>query len=105
MEFHRQPYSFRWGDGSEWTEEEKDSWGRAKEASLRRVEWQKGDLLLLDNLVAMHGRLPFKGDRKMAVMLGDPYERVQPDRGGWRGGMWVDSLKPSTVLWIYRAFS
>lgn len=31
--------------------------------------WQKGDLLMLDNVLAMHGRAPFKGKRRILTAL------------------------------------
>jgi hypothetical protein len=33
------------------------------------VPWQAGDLVLLDNYVAMHGRRPFSGTRKVMASL------------------------------------
>jgi alpha-ketoglutarate-dependent taurine dioxygenase len=34
--------------------------------------WQRGDLMVLDNMLLAHGREPFKGQRKVAVaMTGD----------------------------------
>jgi alpha-ketoglutarate-dependent taurine dioxygenase len=33
------------------------------------VEWQAGDVLLLDNLFYAHGRLPFAGERKVIVAM------------------------------------
>ena len=32
-------------------------------------KWQRGDLLALDNLTVLHGRLGFTGDRKILVYL------------------------------------
>jgi hypothetical protein len=94
--FHQQPYSFRWGDGAAFTQTEKDAWGVAKEASLRRCQWQRGDVLVLDNLRMLHGRLPFVGDRTMAVVLGDPHTRLDPARPVGLGGTetWADVLIP-----------
>ena len=31
--------------------------------------WQKGDFLMLDNIISMHGRLPFSGERKILVAM------------------------------------
>jgi alpha-ketoglutarate-dependent taurine dioxygenase len=35
--------------------------------------WQKGDLLLLDNVLASHGREPFEGPRKILVAMAELY--------------------------------
>jgi len=35
-----------------------------------KVEWQRGDVLFLDNMRFMHGRMPFSGTRKLHVALG-----------------------------------
>ncbi|MDZ4679090.1 MAG: TauD/TfdA family dioxygenase, partial [Saprospiraceae bacterium] len=32
-------------------------------------DWEKGDLLLLDNILSAHGRSPFKGPRKILVAM------------------------------------
>jgi alpha-ketoglutarate-dependent taurine dioxygenase len=34
--------------------------------------WRRGDVLLLDNMLAAHGRAPFSGPRRVAVTMGDP---------------------------------
>ena len=32
-------------------------------------KWQKGDIMLLDNILMAHGREPYKGERKVAVAM------------------------------------
>jgi alpha-ketoglutarate-dependent taurine dioxygenase len=38
-----------------------------------RFAWQKGDILMLDNFLAAHGREPFVGPRKIVVALAELY--------------------------------
>lgn len=35
--------------------------------------WKKGDLLMLDNMLAAHGRKPFSGSRKIVVGMAQPH--------------------------------
>lgn len=35
--------------------------------------WEKGDVLLLDNMLTAHGRSPYKGERLIVVSILDPY--------------------------------
>lgn len=37
--------------------------------------WQKGDVLMLDNMIAAHARQPFEGPRKIVVGMSEPYSR------------------------------
>jgi len=62
------------------------------------VRWEKGDLLILDNLKVMHGRRKYDGrpeDRKLGVVLLEPYQRVQkPCTGAVQGvQVWCDRLQ------------
>ena len=36
-----------------------------------QVKWEEGDLLMLDNVLVAHGRMPFKGDRKILVSMSE----------------------------------
>ena len=33
------------------------------------LEWQDGDVAIVDNYRAMHGRRPYSGDRKRVVLV------------------------------------
>ncbi|MNG41197.1 Taurine catabolism dioxygenase TauD, TfdA family [compost metagenome] len=51
-----------------------------------RFDWRKGDVILLDNMLAAHARDPFEGPRKIVVAMGEMVERrslkaVQPAPG------------------------
>lgn len=48
-------------------------------AALRRFPWAEGDVLMVDNMLAAHGREPFTGPRKVAVAMAEPHTgRVDP---------------------------
>ena len=39
------------------------------------VRWQKGDLVILDNISTFHGRAPFVGARKILFSMSEPFNR------------------------------
>lgn len=58
-----------YGDGGAIEDEALAEVRRAYAAARLLVEWERGDLLLLDNLFYAHGRLPFSGARRVAVAM------------------------------------
>ena len=34
-----------------------------------KFQWQKGDIMILDNILTAHSREPYKGERKVAVAM------------------------------------
>ena len=58
-----------YGDGSEIPIEDLQAVRAAYRASEVAFPWQPGDLLMLDNILAMHGRKPFRGERRVLVAM------------------------------------
>lgn len=66
------PYNTYYGDGSPI---EDSVVGELREAYRQEqivFPWQKGDLLMLDNMLVAHGRNPFAGRRKILAAMGEP---------------------------------
>ena len=40
-----------------------------KKLRIRLEEWETGDIVLIDNYLVMHGRRPYKGDRRVLASL------------------------------------
>ncbi len=62
-----------WGDGSDITVDETRTLIDTAWECSTMFKWKQGDLLILDNIRAGHGRLNVVKPRKIAAALGDPY--------------------------------
>ncbi|MDQ3918842.1 MAG: TauD/TfdA family dioxygenase [Acidobacteriota bacterium] len=66
------PTNTYYGDGSPIEPEVLDGLRAAYEAELVALPWREGDVLLLDNMLAAHGRSPYSGPRKILVGMAVP---------------------------------
>ncbi|NIB40467.1 SyrP protein [Pseudomaricurvus alkylphenolicus] len=57
------------GDGSDFTKDYLDEIVAASRKLSYDIEWQDGDVAIVDNHLAMHGRMPYSGDRKRKVLV------------------------------------
>ncbi|MEO8488706.1 amino acid adenylation domain-containing protein [Pseudomonas sp.] len=71
----RMPRHVYYGDGSPIEDEVMALVGELYEACAVRFDWRKGDVILLDNMLAAHARDPFEGPRKIVVAMGEMIER------------------------------
>jgi amino acid adenylation domain-containing protein len=71
------PRNVYYGDGSVIEDAVMDVIGAAYEACAVRFSWQKGDMVMLDNMLVAHARDPFEGERKICVAMGQMMRREQ----------------------------
>ncbi|MGY2376057.1 amino acid adenylation domain-containing protein [Pseudomonas sp. SDO524_S393] len=71
------PRNVYYGDGSVIEDAVMDVIGAAYEACAVRFAWQKGDMVMLDNMLVAHARDPFEGERKICVAMGQMMNREQ----------------------------
>ncbi len=57
------------GDDSEFTKEFLESIVEIAQKFSYNIAWQDGDVAIVDNHLAMHGRLPYSGERKRKVLV------------------------------------
>jgi len=76
----RMPRHVYYGDGSPIEDAVMQQIGELYEQCAVRFDWRKGDVILLDNMLAAHARDPFEGPRKIVVAMGEMIERgaLQP---------------------------
>jgi len=65
------PINATFGDGAPLDPAELAEVRRIFEETMVRFPWQKGDVVLVDNMLAAHGRMPFVGPRKIMVSMGE----------------------------------
>lgn len=68
------PFVTYYGDGSEITQDIINEFKHFYKEHSIVFEWQKGDFLLLDNLMFSHGRKPFEGDRTILTAMSQPHQ-------------------------------
>jgi alpha-ketoglutarate-dependent taurine dioxygenase len=67
--YHSMPQYVCFGDGTEMPIDMFKEIRKVTEDNFCLFKWEKGDLLLVDNVLAAHGRTPFKGPRKILVSM------------------------------------
>ena len=70
-------FEIYFGDGTEIPVQTKQRVKEIIDARTWSFDWQKGDVLIIDNLLYWHGRSPFKGDRKILAGLIGKVEQNQ----------------------------
>lgn len=61
------------GDGSEIAADVLAHIRSAFEVEKMVFNWERGDVLLVDNMLVCHGREPYEGERKILVAMAEPY--------------------------------
>jgi hypothetical protein len=67
----RLPRNAFYGDGSPIEDAVLEDIRGLYDAAAVEFEWLRGDVMLVDNLLAAHGRAPFKGERRILVAMSD----------------------------------
>ena len=69
----RLPRQARYGDGAPIEAAELDQVRRAYAEEAVDVDWQTGDVLVLNNMLVAHGRRPYSGPRRLLAAMGEVY--------------------------------
>ncbi|MEV5210951.1 TauD/TfdA family dioxygenase [Micromonospora sp. NPDC053740] len=67
------PFNTFCGDGWPLDRSSVDDINKVYEAHTVREPWQRGDLLVVDNILTAHSREPYRGEREIVVGLGEPF--------------------------------
>ena len=63
------PFHATLGNGDPFRLAELDCINDAIDSATVKFRWQRGDLLLVDNYLVAHGRMPFRGERRILVAI------------------------------------
>ena len=74
----RLPKTTEAGDGARFTADELASMRAAFAAETTTFDWQRGDVLVVDNMLVAHGRAPFTGDREIRVAMAGAWDWSGP---------------------------
>jgi alpha-ketoglutarate-dependent taurine dioxygenase len=69
------PVNTYYGDGTPIEAETLDHLRALYRQETVSFPWEKGDVLLLDNMIVTHGRAPYRGPRKILVGMAEPISR------------------------------
>jgi len=69
------PNNTYYGDGSKIEPHTMDELRDAYAQELVSFPWQRGDLLMIDNMLTVHSRAPYTGERKILVAMSEPHTR------------------------------
>jgi hypothetical protein len=68
------PNNTYYGDGLRIESEVMSHLREAYHNEMVRFDWKEGDILMLDNMLAAHGRESYMGQRKVAVGMADAWD-------------------------------
>jgi alpha-ketoglutarate-dependent taurine dioxygenase len=74
------PYNTYYGDGAVIEGETLEEIRAAYAAATTGFDWRAGDVLVVENMIAAHGREPFEGQRRVLVAMSDPITRFEATR-------------------------
>jgi len=84
---HLRPFTLTFGDGEKFTNEELDVLHKSFDGACYNYYYEEGEMVIIDNLLWQHGRLPFAAPpgrkRNLAVILGDKTYPVNPKEDKW----------------------